>query len=334
MNDMTYYIDKVINRVDLTVEEAADAMDKMLGGGATHAQTASYLTALRMKGETIDEITGSALKMKEKAEHIKPKAEKYVDSVGTGGDGTNTFNISTTAAFVVAGTGVVMAKHGNRAISSRCGSVDLLEQLGIKAELEPADVERSINEIGLGFMYARTFNKSMKDVSIVRGELKTRTIFNILGPVSNPSDAPYQMIGVFAQNLTHPLAGAMLKMGVKGAMVVYSGMDEISNIGTTYVSEIKNGEVIDYTIEPEQFGMKRYTAADIAGGTAEENAKYTMEVLNGVKGAKRDIVVLNAAASVYVTGAASDMQEAIKMCEESIDSGAALAKMEQLRAFE
>ena len=331
---MQTYINKVITGQNLTRAEAADAMDKMLGGGATEAQSAALLTALRMKGETIEEIAGCAEKMKEKASHIKPKTRGFVDCVGTGGDGTSTFNISTTAAFVIAGAGVPIAKHGNRAISSRAGSADLLEALGVNIMLEPEGVERCVDEIGIGFMFAKTFNKSMKDISKVRSEIKTRTIFNILGPISNPSNAPYQMIGVFSPTLVNPLANAMKEMGIKHGMVVSAlenGMDEISVSGETAVSEITSDGVKDYVIAPEQFGIERSPKEAVAGGNAEENVRYTLDILNGQKGAKRDIVVLNAGAAIYSACCAKTIAEGVEMANEAIDSGRAMQKLEDLK---
>lgn len=331
---MQTYINKVINGQNLTREEAADAMDKMLGGGATEAQSAALLTALRMKGETIDEIAGCAEKMKEKASHLHPKTRGFIDCVGTGGDCTSTFNISTTAAFVIAGAGVPIAKHGNRAISSKAGSADLLEALGVNIMLEPSGVEKCLDEIGIGFMFARTFNKSMKDISKVRAEIKTRTIFNILGPISNPSDAEYQMIGVFSPSLTNPLASAMSAMGIKHGMVisaVENGMDEISVSGETAVSEICADGIRDYKITPEQFGIERYPLSAISGGNAEENVNYTLSVLRGEGGARRDITALNAGAAIYCANRAASIADGLKMAYESIDSGAAMGKLEQLK---
>lgn len=331
---MQTYINKVINGQNLTRAEAADAMDKMLGGGATEAQTAALLTALRMKGETIEEIAGCAEKMKEKACHINPKEREFIDCVGTGGDGTSTFNISTTAAFVIAGAGVPVAKHGNRAISSKAGSADLLEALGVNIMLEPEGVERCVDEIGIGFMFAKTFNKSMKDVSKVRSEIKTRTIFNILGPISNPSNAPYQMIGVFTPSLVNPLANAMKEMGIKHGLVVSTietGMDEISVSGETAVSEITAEGVLDYVITPEQFGIERSPKEAVSGGSAEENVRYTLDILNGKKGARRDIVVLNAGAAIYGACYAKTIADGVAMASEAIDSGRAMHKLEELK---
>lgn len=327
------YIKKLTAGNDLTVEEAAIGMDEVLDGGATPAQISAFLTALRMKGETIEEITGCAQTLKQKACHIRPKSGGYIDCVGTGGDGANTFNISTTAAFVIAAAGIPIAKHGNRAVSSKSGSADLLEELGVNIMIEPEQVQKCVEDIGIGFMFARTFNKSMKSVNGIRSDLGIRTIFNILGPISNPSDAKCQVIGVFDKNLTHPLAAAMMNMGVTSGMVmngVSNGMDEFSTIGETAVSEIKDGTVIDYMVTPEQFGMKRAQEQDILGGNIKENAQITQRILQGEKGAKRDIVVLNAAAAIYASGKTATVQEGIALAEQLLDDGSALKKLEQL----
>ena len=326
-------IKKIIQFQDLTIEEAKQAMDEVLDGGATPAQVSAFLIGLRMKGESIDEITGCALTMKQKASHIKPRVGGYLDCVGTGGDGANTFNISTTASFVIAAAGVPIAKHGNRAFSSRSGSAVLLEELGVNIMLEPEKVQQCVEETGIGFMFARTFHKYMKTASQVRAELKVRTIFNILGPISNPSDAKYQFIGVFDPKLTHPLASAMAKMGVMDGMVmcgVDNGMDEFSTLGETRVAEIKNGEVLCYTATPEQYGLPRAAAADIQGGTARENAKITRDILEGQAGPKRDIVVLNAGASIYCAGRADSVRQGVLMAQKALDSGRALEKLNAL----
>ena len=327
-------IKKLVDKIDLTYEEAKQAMDEMLDGGATPAQISAFLTALRMKGETTDEISGCAAGMNKKAIDIKPNCGGYIDCVGTGGDGANTFNISTTAAFVIAGAGVPIAKHGNRAVSSKCGSIDLIEALGINIMMSPEEVKSCVDEIGIGFMFARTMHPCMKTVSAVRSELGMRSVFNILGPISNPSNAPYQMIGVFNPDLTEPLANAMMKLGVKGGITmcgVDNYMDEISTIGETKVSEIKNGEVKTYTVNPESFGIKRAKPEEIIGGSAEENAKYTLDILSGQHGAKRDIVIMNAGFAIYAAEKARSIADGICMAEKSIDSGAAMKKLELLK---
>ncbi len=328
-------INKVVNGENLTLDEAKDVMNLMLSGEATQAQLGSFLTALRIKGETVDEIVGCATVMQQKADHVKPNVDiNYVDLVGTGGDGVNSFNISTTAAFVACGAGVPIAKHGNRAISSRSGAADVLEKLGVNIMLEAGEVEKCIEEVGMGFMFAQIFNKSMKYVGQARNEMGIRTIFNILGPVSNPSNAKAVVIGVYSDNYTEPLANVFLKMGVeRGLVICGGGMDEISVIGKTRVSEIKDGSVKTYDISPEDFGIPVANADDIKGGTGEENAQITLSILKGEKSAKRDIVLMNAGAAIYVAGLADSLAEGIKMAEQSIDSGKALEKLNALVEF-
>lgn len=329
-------IRKVLDREDLSVEEAKRAMNFMLSGEATQAQLGSFLTGLRMKGETIDEIVGCATVLREKAEHIKPNIDTYVDLVGTGGDSTFSFNISTTSAFVVAAAGLPVAKHGNRSISSKSGAADVLEELGVNIMTEPAVVEKAVEEVGIGFMFAQTFNKSMKNVGQARKEMGVRTIFNILGPISNPSGAPCLVIGVFADYLTEPLARALLKMGAKSALVVHAedGMDEISNASETRVSEIKEGKVITYMITPEQFGFTRTTLQELQGGTASVNAEITKSILSGEeKGPKRDVVLMNAGATLYAGGIVDTMEAGIKLAAKMIDTGKAIKKLNQLVEF-
>lgn len=327
------YIKKLTKGENLTFDEAKEAMDAVLDGGATPVQISAYLTALRMKGETIEEISGSAAMMNSKAIGITPNVSNYVDCVGTGGDGTNTFNISTTAAFVMAGAGVKTAKHGNRAVSSKCGSADVLEGLGVNIMLTPEQVKECVEKIGIGFMFARTMHPSMKTVSGVRGELKIRTIFNILGPLSNPSNAKVQLIGVFSPDMTHTVAGVMKNLGIVSGMsysAMDNGMDEISITGKTKISEIKNGEITDYIFSPEDVGLTTAPEGSIIGGTVEENVQTALNILKGEKGAKRDVVVLNAGAAIYSTGAASSIEEGVRMAEQAIDNGSALEKLNQL----
>ncbi len=329
-------IQKLIQDQNLNADEARAAMNEVLDGGATPAQISAFLIALRMKGETVEEIAGCAEMLKEKAQEIRPKAKGYIDCVGTGGDGTNTFNISTTAAFVIAGAGVPIAKHGNRAISSRSGSADVLEALGVDIMVSPEIVQKCVDEIGIGFMFARTFHQSMKAVSQVRSELNVRTIFNILGPLSNPSGAECQVIGVFDRALAEPLAHVMMHMGVKSGLVVSGvsdGMDEFSTLGESAVSEIKNGQVKSYILTPEQVGLQRAAESDIIGGNAEENALYTLNILRGEKGAKRDIVLYNAGAAIYAAGKVNSIADGIKAAQEVIDSGKALEKLNLLIAL-
>lgn len=319
---------------DLSLEEAKRVADILLSGEATQAQIGSFLTALRMKGETVDEITGCALVIKERAEHIHPKHDIYMDIVGTGGDGSNSFNISTTSGFVIAGAGVAVAKHGNRAISSKSGAGDVLEALGIRIAAEPSEVEACINEVGMGFMFAPAFNKSMRFVGQARNEMGIRTIFNILGPLANPSGSKYQVIGVYSPMLCEPICKAMAGLGVTRALVVSGGgMDEISTISDTTVAELKDGEVSVYTVTPEQFGLKRATKEDIVGGLSEENARITKAILSGEKGPKRDIVLLNSGAALYIAGKAADIKEGMALAAESVDSGKAMEILNKLIAF-
>lgn len=329
-------IKKVVEGNDLTLDEAKAVMELMLSGEATEAQMGSFLTALRMKGETIDEIVGFATVMQSVAKHVAPSTDiNYIDLVGTGGDGANTFNISTTSALVAAGAGVPVAKHGNRAISSRSGAADVLEALGINIMLDADKVEKCIEEVGMGFMFAPIFNQAIKNVGKTRKDIGIRTVFNILGPVSNPSNAKGAVIGVFTDGLTEPLAKAMHAMGVERGMVVCGNgsTDEITNIGKTHVSEIKNGSVVSYDITPGDFGIAEANADDIKGGTGEENAVILKDILSGAKGPKRDVVLMNAGAAIYVAGIAKSLAEGIKLAEESIDSGKAKEKLDALVAF-
>ena len=323
----------VSERQDLSVEEAARVMEIMLSGEATQAQIGAYLTALRMKGETIDEIIGSASVLKEKAEHIHPNLPMYIDLVGTGGDYAYTFNISTTAAFVTAAAGLPVAKHGNRAISSQSGAGDVLEALGVNITPDIEVVEKCVEEVGIGFMFAPAFNKSMKYVGQARSELGIRSIFNLLGPMANPSGAKCMLIGVYDQALCQPIATALMHLGVETGMVVsaVNGMDEISIISETAVAEIKDDVVTVYKITPEQFGIKRTVAEDIMGGDGEANAKITRDILSGAdKGPKRDIVLLNAGAALYAGKIAPSIEEGMKLAAEAIDSGKAMETLNRL----
>lgn len=322
----------VVKGDNLSRQEAARAMNIILSGEATPAQEAAFLTALRIKSETIDEIIGCAEVLAQKAEHIKPKNGNYIDFVGTGGDGTNTFNISTTSAFVTAAAGVHVAKHGNRAVSSKSGSADVLEELGINIMLSPEKVERCVDEVGIGFMFAQTFNKSMKYVSPVRKELGIRTIFNILGPLSNPSGAKAQVIGVFSSALVEPYAQAMRVLGVERALVVHGmdGMDEITTTANTVISEIKEGHIINYELDPEKYGFEKPMLEQLTGGDAKQNALITLDILSGVKGARRDIVLLNSGAAIYVGGGADNIEDGILKAQKALDSGVAMDKLHEL----
>ena len=324
---------KLVEGKDLTKEEAMKAQELILTGQATEAQIACFLTALRMKGETLDEITGLAAVLRNKANTISPKVADYVDFVGTGGDCTYSFNISTTSAFVVAAAGLPVAKHGNRSISSKSGAGDVLEALGVNISADPTMVEKCVETVGIGFMFAPHFNPAMKYVGPVRKQLGIRTVFNILGPLSNPSRARAMLVGVYSPALTEVIAGTMMNLGVERGMVVSGedNMDEITLTGETTVSEIKDGKVATYTIAPEQFGLKRVSLEELRGGDGVQNAAITKAILSGEeKGAKRDIVLLNAGATLYIGGVADSIESGVKLAAETIDSGKAMKKLEEL----
>ena len=301
---------KLVAGNDLSVEEAKKAQEIILTGQATDAQIAAFLTALRMKGETIDEITGLASVLRDKANTIAPKVDKHVDLVGTGGDCTYSFNISTTSAFVVAAAGLPVAKHGNRSISSKSGAGDVLEALGVNISADPDVVSRCVETVGIGFMFAPHFNPAMKYVGKVRKELGFRTVFNTLGPLSNPSRAKAMVVGVYDKNLTETIANAMMNMGVERALVVSGNdnMDEITLTGATTISEIKDNTVNTYTVTPEQFGFETVELKELQGGDGKVNAQITKDILSGKeKGAKRNIVLLNAGATLYAGGMCSSI---------------------------
>ena len=324
---------KLVAGNDLSVEEAKKAQEIILTGQATDAQIAAFLTALRMKGETIDEITGLASVLRDKANTIAPKVDKHVDLVGTGGDCTYSFNISTTSAFVVAAAGLPVAKHGNRSISSKSGAGDVLEALGVNISADPEVVSRCVETVGIGFMFAPHFNPAMKYVGKVRKELGFRTVFNTLGPLSNPSRAKVMVVGVYDKNLTETIANAMMNMGVERALVVSGNdnMDEITLTGATTISEIKDNTVNTYTVTPEQFGFETVELKELQGGDGKVNAQITKDILSGKeKGAKRNIVLLNAGATLYAGGMCSSIEEGIKLAEKTIDSGKAASIIDAL----
>jgi len=330
------FLKKLIERKDLTIEEATDAMGLIMDGKATPSQIAAFLTALRMKGETVTEITGFAKQMREHAEKIHPKASHLVDTCGTGGDVSHTFNISTVSALVAAGAGVTVAKHGNRSVSSKCGSADLLEAFGVKIDLPPKKVEECINKVGIGFIFAPVFHKAMKHVMPSRKEMGLRTVFNILGPLTNPAGAHAQIMGVFDEKLTEVMARVLGNLGTKEALIVHGkdGLDEISISDDTKVSHLKKGKVETYTIRPEDFGIKRGKKEDIVVRNIEESKNLADSVLRGEeKGAKRDVVLFNASAATVMGGRAKDLKEGISKAAESIDSGRARKKLEELVEF-
>jgi anthranilate phosphoribosyltransferase len=326
---------QIIEGRDLTEKQAATIMAEIMDGKTTSAQIASFLTALRMKGETVPEITGCARVMREKALAIKIDSTGLVDTCGTGGDQTHTFNISTTAAFVASGAGLRVAKHGNRSVSSSCGSADLLEALGININLEPEMINRSIRQIGIGFLFAPLFHQAMKHAAGPRQELGIRTIFNILGPLTNPAGANAQVIGVYKEELTGILAKVLRNLDCQRAFVVYGkdGLDEISIAAPTVIAELNYRNIKAYSIEPKDFGLPRGSLEAIKGGDSVRNARITLSVLSGEEGPAREIVLLNAAAAIVAGGKASNLKDGVSLAAKSIDTGAAYKKLEALKIF-
>jgi anthranilate phosphoribosyltransferase len=328
-------IGRLIEQQDLTEEEAAQAMRQIMEGNATPAQIGAFLTALHIKGETIDEITGCARIMREKATRIRAPYPNLIDTCGTGGDGSQSFNISTTAAFVVAGAGVPVAKHGNRAMSSRCGSADLLQALGVAIELSPERAEACLAEVGMTFLFAPLFHSAMKYALGPRREIGVRTIFNILGPLTNPAGAKQQILGVSRKELTEPMARVLGNLGSTRAFVVHGadGLDEITTTGETHITTLDAGKISSYTISPEQFGLRRTPMGAFVGGDAQDNAAISLAVLEGKQGPHRDVVLLNAAAALAVAGAAVDLKVGLELAAQAIDSGTALEKLRLLQRF-
>jgi anthranilate synthase/phosphoribosyltransferase len=330
-------IAKVMERQDLTAVEAEAAMTQIMEGQATPAQIGAFLTALRMKGESVAEIAGCARAMRRSAVPVRPsRAALVVDTCGTGGDGSGTFNISTTAAFVVAGAGQPVAKHGNRSVSSRCGSADVLEALGVNLELAPDQVAACVDEVGIGFLFALKLHPAMKHAIGPRRELGVRTIFNLLGPLTNPAGAPAQVMGVYDPAWTEPLAQVLGALGSQAAFVVHGadGLDELSTTGPNRVSALRDGRVETITLDPADLGFARAHAADLRGGSAEENAAITRGILSGtLNGARRDVVILNAAAALVAGGQSKTLREGIRQARHSLDSGAALHALDRLIEF-
>ncbi|MCR4437057.1 MAG: anthranilate phosphoribosyltransferase [Clostridiales bacterium] len=322
-------IQKLVEGKDLMEEEAVEAMNCIMEGEATAAQIGSFITALRIKGETVEEITGCAKVMRQKAEKIEPDLPYCIDTCGTGGDGADTFNISTASALVAAAGGAAVAKHGNRSVSSKSGSADVLEALGVYIELTPGQVRNCIEKLGIGFMFAPGFHKSMKHAAGPRRDLGIRSIFNILGPLTNPAASKGHVLGVFDEKLTGPLARVLKNLGTHKALVVHGmdGLDEITVTGPTKVSELKDGEIFEYYIHPEEFGLQRASIDEVKGGNARENADIITRIFNGEKGPKRDITVINSAAALYVGKVVDSLEDGIKLSEEIIDSRKALNKL-------
>ncbi|HEX7395184.1 MAG TPA: anthranilate phosphoribosyltransferase [Anaerolineaceae bacterium] len=327
------YLAKIINRQNLTAEEAQQAMDIIMTGQATQAQIGAYLVAMRMKGETIEEITGSARAMRANAVKVKlpDNTGPVYDIVGTGGDGARTFNISTAAAFVIAGAGRTVAKHGNRAASSQCGSADVLGALGLNLELTPEQIAGAITEIGIGFLFAPRFHPAMKHAVGPRKEIGQRTIFNILGPLTNPAGASIQLTGVYSPSLTEPLARVLAELGSRAALVIYGagGTDELTPCGPNRVSHLRNGAVTTYELDPAALGFLPATLEELRGGTPDESARMMRDLLsNKLNGARRDAVLLNAAAALAAES--SDYPIALEESSHSLNSGAALARLDAL----
>jgi len=325
-------IQQLIEHRDLSRDGARAVMDQIMSGQATDAQIGAFLIALRCKGESVEEITGCAQVMREKVTRIATSREDLIDTCGTGGDGSGTFNISTTVVFVAAGAGLAVAKHGNRAMSSQCGSADVLQALGVDIEIDPEKVGRCLDETGIGFLFAPMLHGAMKHAIGPRREIATRTVFNVLGPLTNPAGAGRQLLGVYAADLTEKIAGVLLELGSERAFVVHGtdGLDEITLTGPTRVSELREGQIATGEIAPEDFGMERARPDALKGGTAEENAKILTDILAGEKSPRRDIVLLNAAAAIAAGGRADSLEEGLEKARASIDSGKALQALEHL----
>jgi anthranilate phosphoribosyltransferase len=326
---------RLLDGHDLSREEARETMNEIMRGDATQAQIAGFLVALRAKGETADEIAGCAEAMREHVLRVRPQREDLVDIVGTGGDGANTYNISTAAALVAAGAGAGIAKHGNRAASSTTGAADVLEALGLRLDLEPQQIERSIDELGFGFLFAQAHHPAMRHAAPVRRELATRTVFNVLGPLTNPAGARALMVGVYSPALTRTLADALVQLGATRAFVVHGagGIDELSPCGPNLVCEVDNGSVREYELDPRDLGVDRCDPSELRGGDPATNARALREVLAGGDGGHRAAVILNAAGGIAAAGHAENLREGIERARDAIDSGAAAARLDELVAF-
>jgi anthranilate phosphoribosyltransferase len=316
---------------DLTRAQTAEVMGEIADGGATPAQVGAFLAALRVKGETVEEIAGAAEVMRARVDRVHVDRAVFVDTCGTGGDGRNTFNISTTAAFVVAGAGVTVAKHGNRAVSSRAGSADVLGALGVNVDAPKEAVERAIHDVGIGFLFAPRLHPAFKAVAGIRRELGVRTVFNLLGPLANPAGARHQVMGVYEPRWVPIIGGVLGTLGAAHAFVVHGeGLDEITVTGMTHVCEVKDGQVERYSMLPEDVGVARHAEAELVGGDAERNARILRDVLEGQQGACRDAALANAAAALVCAGAARDLREGVRLGAEAVDRGHAAEKLARL----
>ena len=330
------FIQKMIDRIDLTEVEARSAMEEIMSGRASDAQIAGFLTALRMKGESSQELVGFARVMREKAEPLwDGETPPVLDTCGTGGDRCGTFNISTAAAFVAAATGVRVAKHGNRSATSRCGSADVMEALGLDIQMPMDRLRRAIKDVGIGFLFAQRFHTSMKHVMPARTQLKVRTVFNILGPLANPAGAQFQIVGVSSPEIMELMANALHGLDIEHAFVVHgaNGMDEVSISSRTYVVETRRGDIRQFVMSPEDFGISPAKIEAILGGDSAENARIIESVFRGERGPRRDVVLLNSAPAIVAGGVAKTWKEGIQLAAEAIDSGAAWRKLEELREF-
>jgi anthranilate phosphoribosyltransferase len=326
---------RLLDGKDLSREESRRVMDSIMSGEATPAQIGGFLVALRLKGETADEIAGAAEAMRAHVIPVRPQRDDLVDTAGTGGDGGKTFNISTAAALVAAAAGAAVAKHGNRSVSSLSGSADVLEQLGFRLDLAPERIAQSIDQLGFGFMFAPSHHPAMRHAGPVRTQLAARTVFNVLGPLTNPAGARAQVVGVYSPELVPVIADVLARLGARRAYVVHGagGIDELSPTGTNLVCEVVAGDVHRREIDPEELGIERCGPNDLRGGTAAENAERIREVFSGVDGGRRSAVLLNAAGAIAAGGRAADLREGIEVAREALDSGAAAARLEQLAAF-
>lgn len=328
-------LERIIQGFNLSQEDAASFMEEVMNGKLTPAQIAAVLIALRMKGETEEEIAGFALTMRKWVRPLESQRSTIVDTCGTGGDGAKTFNISTLSAFVAAGAGIAIAKHGNVAVSSQCGSADLLKALGVKIESDPVVMGHALDEVGICFLFAPIFHPAMKHAGVPRKEIGVRTVFNILGPLTNPASAKAQVLGVYRKGLVELMARVLLRLGSNEAFVVHGedGLDEVTTTAPTTVAHLENGKIENMNFTPESLGINRASLDDLKGGTITDNLKIAQSVLDGGKGPPRDIVLINAAFSILVGRGASSLEEAIQKASESLDSGKALQKLKQLVAF-
>ncbi len=328
-------IHKLVEKNNLTKQEAYECVIEIMSGKSSETLISSFLTALRMKGETASEISGCAQAMREMATKIESKHKNLIDTCGTGGDGMGTFNISTVSAIIASAAGAIVAKHGNRAVSSKCGSADVLKAIGVQIEIPKEKIEKCLDEIGIAFLYAPLLHGAMKYAMPVRRELGMRTVFNVLGPLTNPAGAKRQLMGVFRPSLTEIIAEVLYDLGTERALVVHGigGMDEISTVAETRITEINNGKISTFTFSNDSVGISTTTLNTLLGDSIELNTQIVHSILNGVQGAQRDIVVLNAAAAIYLSGVAESIKDGVTVAQDVLDSGKAKKKLQQLVEF-